>query len=441
MYIQKLKVENLRGIGEGARGIELDLRRPDGSCQGWTVLAGRNGSGKTTLLQAIAVALAGPRALNSPLTDFSAWRRQGAGEGRVELTLGYDAKLDKFQGKGKLPKNPFAIGLRWPLGADKFYAIKPLHESAATRGPWNEKSGWFVAGYGPFRRLSGHSSDAASLMSSGGAVPELVTLFREDASLAEGIQALRTIYLRRMEGKEGAKELEVGMIALLNDGLLPDGTRVEEVNSDAVWVSTGAGVRLPLGAISDGQRAAVALVLDILAQMSRFFPGFHIKYTAAGRPFVPYSGVILLDEAEPHLHVSWQKGIGFWLKEHFPKIQFLVTTHSPFVCQAADPNGLIRLRPAPDEPAAEPVSEEEYNRVVNDGADSAVVTSLFGLESPYSQVAEKRRERISQLEAKQLQGLPLKTAEATELAELQRQIPSTPSAGVEAALRRLKEAL
>lgn len=441
MYIRKLKVENLRGIGEGARGIELDFRRPDGSYRGWTVLAGRNGSGKTTLLQAIAVALAGPRAISSPLSDFSAWRRQGNSEGRVELTLGYDATHDRFQGSGNRPKNPFTIGLRWLTGSDQFYRIKPVNEGAAKRGPWNDRSGWFVAGYGPFRRLSGHSSDAASLMSSGSAAPELVSLFREDASLAEGVQALRTIYLRRMEQKEGAQDLEAGVIALLNDGLLPDGTQVAEIDSEALWVRTGAGMRLPLGSISDGQRATVALVLDILAQMSRFFSGFHISRDADGRPFVPYSGVILLDEAEPHLHVSWQKDIGFWLKAHFPKIQFLVTTHSPFVCQAADPGGLIRLRPDPEAPAAEHVSEEEYNRVVNDGADSAVVTSLFGLDSPYSKVAEQRRERLSQLEAKQLQAIALTPPEQTELASLQREIPSTPSAGVEAALRRLKEVL
>ena len=96
------------------------------------------------------------------------------------------------------------------------------------------------------------------------------------------------------------------------------------------------------------------------------------------------------------------------------------------------------MRPAPEEPAAEQLSEEEYNRVVNDGADSAVITSLFGLETPYSAVADERRDRISQLEAKQLQGIALGEHEATELLQLQRQIPNTASAAVEAVLRRLE---
>ena len=51
---------------------------------------------------------------------------------------------------------------------------------------------------------------------------------------------------------------------------------------------------------------------------------------------MPYEGVILIDEIDAHLHPAWQKRIGFWLKAHFPNIQFIVTTHSPFICQAAD---------------------------------------------------------------------------------------------------------
>jgi energy-coupling factor transporter ATP-binding protein EcfA2 len=434
MYIQKLVVQNIRGIGEGERGIDLDLRRPDDSYAGWTVLAGRNGSGKTTLLQAIALTIAGPRATRNFVKD-NTWRRTDATKCHVQLTLVPTTGDDKPP-KGAPRKHPFDVGLEF-VATESLYPEKWTGMEEGKSGPWQENpTGWFFAGYGPFRRLSGHSPEAASLQS-GGSSSELVTLFREDASLSEGVAALRKINYQRLEKKKGAEELEQGSLALLNDGLLPGDVKVEGIDSEVLWVRSKEGVRLKLDAISDGYRVTVALVLDILRQMGRFFPDFHIEYKD-GRPFVPYSGVILLDEAELHLHVSWQQRIGFWLKEHFPKIQFLVTTHSPFICQAADPGGLIRLRPAPEEPAAEQLSEEEYNRVVNDGADSAVITSLFGLETPYSAVADERRDRISQLEAKQLQGIALGEHEATELLQLQRQIPNTASAAVEAVLRRLE---
>jgi predicted ATP-binding protein involved in virulence len=42
-------------------------------------------------------------------------------------------------------------------------------------------------------------------------------------------------------------------------------------------------------------------------------------------------GIVLIDEIETHLHVSLQKKILPFLTNFFPKIQFIVSTHSPFV--------------------------------------------------------------------------------------------------------------
>src|SRR5438132_1106565 len=63
-------------------------------------------------------------------------------------------------------------------------------------------------------------------------------------------------------------------------------------------------------------------------------------------PVFDFPGVVLIDEVDSHLHPEWQRQIGFWLKRHFPKMQFIVTTHSPLICQAADVKGLFHL-PAP----------------------------------------------------------------------------------------------
>ncbi|KJU84190.1 ATPase AAA [Candidatus Magnetobacterium bavaricum] len=47
-------------------------------------------------------------------------------------------------------------------------------------------------------------------------------------------------------------------------------------------------------------------------------------------------GIVLIDEIETHLHVSLQKEILPLLTSFFPKIQFIVTTHSPFVLSSID---------------------------------------------------------------------------------------------------------
>ena len=47
-------------------------------------------------------------------------------------------------------------------------------------------------------------------------------------------------------------------------------------------------------------------------------------------------GIVLIDEIETHLHVSLQKKILPFLEKCFPNIQFIVTTHSPFVLNSIE---------------------------------------------------------------------------------------------------------
>jgi predicted ATP-binding protein involved in virulence len=54
-------------------------------------------------------------------------------------------------------------------------------------------------------------------------------------------------------------------------------------------------------------------------------------------------GIVLIDEIDLHLHPRWQRVIIPKLREYFPEIQFVVTTHSPFVLQAVPPTQRIRL--------------------------------------------------------------------------------------------------
>ena len=51
-------------------------------------------------------------------------------------------------------------------------------------------------------------------------------------------------------------------------------------------------------------------------------------------------GIVLIDEIETHLHVELQKQIVPILTELFPNIQFILTTHSPFILSSA-PNAVI----------------------------------------------------------------------------------------------------
>ncbi|NUT93129.1 MAG: AAA family ATPase [Saccharothrix sp.] len=409
MYISQVRLRNIKGF-HGTREVDLKLAAP-----GWTVIAGRNGSGKTSLLHAIALAISGPAVARNLVPDFENWVTAGEREAVAQVRFTQDEHAERWSGKGRRPSGELWAGLVWTMPDEEdrrgYRGLQPsLREklegskTAATRGPWQDNpTGWFCAAYGPFRRMVGGTPDAQRLMSSLGPVSRLATLFHEDASLAEGVGWLIEQHLRSLERRPGAEELKSVALGILSDGLLPDDYRIRGVDSDGLWVDSG-GHRFPLREMSDGYRTVASLVVDLVKQIHESFGALRTAPTAAGGLALTAPGVVIIDEVDAHLHVSWQKRIGGWLKEHFPNIQFLVTTHSPYVCQAADPGGLVRL-PGPDQQEPPRVVDRAlYERIVYGSGDDAVLSDLFGLDTPYSEEAQRLRAELVALEVRVITG-------------------------------------
>lgn len=384
------------------------------------------------------IAIAGPAAARNLVESFSNWihDREDLASTTVKVEF---SQSDSFKTGRPMTFNP-SMALQWSRVED---GPAPVMERKIvggrwdpTRGPWSENPrGWFVAGYGPFRRLSSATSEALRLMMSPGRPAALASLFREDASLSESIQWLQSVYLKRLEGDEQASELEKLVLRILADGLLPEGMTVEKVDSTGLWVTTPEGRSVALTELSDGYRTVTGLVLDLVRQVFVENGGAIPTDGDDNRVAITQDGVVLIDEIDVHLHVSWQRRIGFWLKEHFPNIQFIVTTHSPFICQAVDPGGLVRLSPPWEEgPAAEIVEGETFNRVVNGSTDDALLTDLFGLDTTISDRANDTRARIAQLEARAVLD-ELDEAGLKELQRLRSFAPTSPTAVADVARR------
>ncbi|SFY43469.1 ATP-binding protein [Streptomyces atratus] len=417
MYVSRVYIENIKSF-HGLRAVDLTLTRPDGSHAGWTVLAGRNGAGKTTLLRALALTLSGPASARGLVQNFEnwvTWEWEGFGTAQAEVVT--DPAFDEFTTSG-YTQDRFWTRLKWTEHAESAGGrrspqpalteirddARPEGDSPAWQGPWADNPvGWFCAAYGPFRRMAGGSGEVQRLMLASGPVARQVSLFHGDASLAEGVAWLIEQHLRALEGREGAAELKAAALSVLGDGLLPDGYRVEEVDSEGLWV-TRDGHRYPLREMSDGFRTVAALVVDLLKQIHDTFGDEVFGGSGDGPSRLKVPGVVIIDEIDAHLHVSWQRRIGPWLTSHFPNIQFIVTTHSPYICQAADPGGLIRLPGVDEDTAPEVVPEELYERVVYGSGDDAVLSELFGLDTPYSVRAEHARAEFGALESKVYDG-------------------------------------
>lgn len=405
MYITELHIQDLKCYAGEQR---LSLARPDGSYAGWTVFAGRNGAGKTTLLKAIALACAGPLAGYALEGTFPRWVREGQTEARFATKLAHDFR-DQFQKSGKTAQTPFWTGLRWSKTEgstdklDRWLELAvPNRRKTPDRGPWADApQGWFITAYGPYRHL-GPTTAEVERLSKKKVHARLVNLFNEAATLSEAVDWLRLVHLRALEGRDGAALLRDDVLTLLNDGLLPDGSRADRIDSDGLWVERD-GVTLPLEHVSDGYRTTTALVIDLVRHLHETYGELSLT-VAGGEVRCDLPGVVLIDEIDAHLHVAWQQRIGFWLKTRFPRIQFLVTTHSPFICQAASAGGIVRL-PAPGETGGiRHVDEHLFTAITTGGADEAVISELFGLEHAHSDVAEEARSELATLERRILTG-------------------------------------
>lgn len=78
-------------------------------------------------------------------------------------------------------------------------------------------------------------------------------------------------------------------------------------------------------ALSDGARSVISMTADIAYRMARLNPDLGENVT------LETPGVVLIDEIDMHLHPSWQQTVVNDLHKAFPKVQFIVTTHSPQV--------------------------------------------------------------------------------------------------------------
>jgi predicted ATP-binding protein involved in virulence len=114
------------------------------------------------------------------------------------------------------------------------------------------------------------------------------------------------------------------------DGLWYDGDRKQIVLSID-------GFSQPFNNLSAGQRTMLALVADIsikaVTQNNFLVPpnGMADAVDPLQLVLARTPGVVLIDELDVHLHPSWQRRVATDLKDVFPAIQFVCTSHSPQV--------------------------------------------------------------------------------------------------------------
>lgn len=422
MYIRRVVIEDIRGF----HYLDFDFTRPDGSLSGWNVVTGDNGSGKTALLKAIALAITGPDTSRVLQPVVDGWISFGEKQATIAIHM-VAGDRDRFA-QGKRFEKPFWSELHFEEPKKRKTVLRPGQryvraKRGASRGPWLESpEGWFCAGYGPFRRLYGHSPEAQRIMSTPGKVSRFATLFREDATLAEGDQWLRDLNHRELNGDTDSGETLAQVLEVLNFHFLQFGFRAERVDPDGLWLKQADGVLLPLEHISDGYRAAIAMVVDLIRQAINVY-GRNLLSRSNGSLQIRHSGVVLIDEVDAHLHPSWQREIGDWFQQVFPSMQFIVTSHSPLICQTASDRGIYHLPSPGSNIAPFRLSDSDYRKIIGSRPHEILLTPAFGLDNTWSPRAVRARSELALLNAKRA-AAKLSANEEQRYAQLSLFLPS-----------------
>lgn len=145
--------------------------------------------------------------------------------------------------------------------------------------------------------------------------------------------------------------------------------------------------------MSDGYAAIIDIVADLILKMQDDNSSFSSAYDK--------KGIVLIDEIETHLHLELQKLIMPMLTQMFPNIQFIVTTHSPFVLNSIPNVSIYDL---------------EHRKVLEDLTDYSyeiLAEGYFGVSTESSSV-EMRLRKLQEL----LEQNELSTSDKREIKQL-----------------------
>jgi AAA15 family ATPase/GTPase len=441
MYIKHLAIENLKSISK----FEMDFPKP----AGWHVIIGDNGSGKTSLAQGIALGLNGSDETVFKIDWNTFVKRE---ENRFEVSFKLDLNEldfksifeDKETWRFSVLRKKFDDSIYWggrasnfPHQIDRWKHIQSLcnKDSSEQKSLSDDEKkiislelpkddlniGWFFAGFGPFRRFTGGEYDK-NLEISNPRASAVISLFDEKYNLSEALNWLRELNYKRLEQDVKSESTLNNLIQFLNNGnLLPFGTKLTKVSSEGVFFTDGNGNEVEINQLSDGFRSILSLTFELIRLLIRFYDEEKVfKNFKKGDYSIDLSGVVIIDEIDAHLHPTWQTRVGQWFTKYFPALQFIVTTHSPLVCRAAENGSIWRLSaPGSAIPSGE-ITGADKDRLIYGNILDAYGTDIFGENLERSENGFTKLKRYSYLSQKAVYDPQhLSQEEKTELKMLQ----------------------
>lgn len=327
MKIKNLRLTNFRCFDSLNVQFEKQL----------TVLAALNGGGKSTLLDAIAIGL-GPfltrlpkvKGISPKETDF---RVLPGGERppymRIELETYEGLSWDRITRRDKTQVVKDQKG----LGDLNSYADSLVNDFINGENPTFPVIIYYGTGRGVFdapQRRTGFQKDFTISDSYRNAL-EAKANFKQFFGYFYYLEDLE----RRAQKEHRNWDYQQPELAVIRESIsrmMPDfknpRSELRPLRFLVDWEHESVVQQLRIEQLSDGYRTTLAMVMDIAARMAGANP--------LAKNILDSEGVVLIDEVDLHLHPKWQQTILPDLMRTFPRVQFIVSTHSPQVISTVE---------------------------------------------------------------------------------------------------------
>ncbi len=429
MHFASITLEDVRAFRGRQR---LDLTDDAGKPSRWCLILGENGVGKTTILQALA--------LMKPVPAFPTRKSvSDAGTPKMsqpEISARENADIQRLVRSGSR-RTSIAVDLLDSEGTKCNLTVEIFSDKTDKdhigdvkigRARYALRSdGPLVIGYGAARHVGhGNKVDVADRNASWSLFSDAVDLFDAEELLDELDHASKSgpADLRQRDRKR-LKAIYAAVASLL-DGISPEaieyrGPKIgsRKAGEYGVYVKTPSAT-VSLSELSLGYQSMFAWTVDLAYRLIKAYPDSDSPTHECA--------VVLIDEIDLHLHPRWQRTLRTHLLKHFPKVQFIATTHSPVTAQETlSEGGRVAVVQWEGDGAtidSDPLPVQEWR------IDQLMTSELFGFRMPRSLSAEGKMQRRAELTQKE----KLNRAEMAELKKLDAFADSLPVTDPEASL-------
>jgi DNA replication protein DnaC len=368
-FIERIEIRNFKVIRELALDFPVDVQE-QGS---WLLLLGENGTGKTSVLTALALALMGDKQRRKFLVEHklkaSEFVRFGCESGQIKVYL---------------TATPEPIILNFSRRASQFTTN-------------SKEPKVLLLGYGATRLLppEAEKEGTKKKSSSDGLASKADNLFNPFVALNDaqswlgGLTESDFYFIAR-----GLKQL----LLLDKEELIKDPERKGRI------LVTSYRSRVPLDDMSAGFQSVVALTADVMSVLRLRWETMEAA-----------EGIVLVDEIDAHLHPRWKMQIVSRLRNAFPRLQFVVTSHDPLCLRGLHGGEVVVMK---RDGHGKPIAITDLPSPDSLRVDQILTSEFFGLNTTVEPEIDQAFDRYYKLLAVRKPS----ASQQAEIAELKSQL-------------------